>query len=170
MNPQKNQGEQWETLCRSEIETCRLGAAIAATLQPGDVLALVGNLGAGKTRLVQAVAEALGVDRRAVTSPTFVLIQEYAGRLPIYHFDTYRLPDIDAFLEIGAEEFLAGEGVCLIEWADRVQEILPSDHLRIDIAATGPTERRFQLTAGTGARSKDIVLAIRREMTLPSDE
>lgn len=146
-------------VCDSEEATADLGHRLADSLQPSDVIALVGNLGAGKTRLVQAICEALGVDRREVTSPTFVLIQEYAGRLPVYHFDTYRLRDLDAFLELGAEEILAGDGVCLIEWADRVPEVLPTDHLRIEITAIGPTDREFRLTAN-GPRSQEITHAV----------
>lgn len=154
--PEHAAADPAEYLSRSEADTRRLGAALATILTPGTVVALVGNLGAGKTRLVQAVAEALGVDRETVTSPTFVLLQEYAGRLPLYHFDAYRLRDIDEFLALGAEELLWSEGVCLIEWADRVAEALPGDHLRIEIEAAGPEARRFRFT-GTGPRSRALV-------------
>jgi tRNA threonylcarbamoyladenosine biosynthesis protein TsaE len=95
------------------------------------------------------------VDRKDVTSPTFLLIQEYAGRLPLYHFDTYRLRDSDEFLELGADELIHGSGVCLIEWADRVADVLPRDLLRIEIETTGPTSRRFAF-AGTGPRSSGL--------------
>jgi tRNA threonylcarbamoyladenosine biosynthesis protein TsaE len=149
--------------CRDESRTAHLGAALAAMLKAGDVVALVGDLGAGKTRLVQAVAEAMGVDRSEVTSPTFVLIHEYAGRLPIYHFDTYRLRDLDEFVELGAEELLYGDGVCLIEWGDRVDAVLPADHLRCEIEITGETARRFRFT-GTGPRSEEIVDELREGM------
>src|SRR5262245_57352159 len=124
---------EWEFLSRSEADTERLGAALAAAVEPGSVVALVGDHGAGKTRLVQATATALGVDRRAVSSPTFVLIHEYDGRLPVWHFDTYRLRDVDEFLELGAEELLSSGGVSFVEWADRVAEALPADHLRIEL-------------------------------------
>ena len=149
-----------EFVSRDEADTWQLGAVLAATLKAGDVVALVGNLGAGKTRLVQAVAEAMGVDRREATSPTFVLLQQYAGRLPIYHFDTYRLRDLDEFLELGAEELLYSDGVCLIEWGDRVEPVLPADHLRCEIAIAGESERRFRFTA-TGPRSREIVGELR---------
>ncbi|MFQ5731508.1 MAG: tRNA (adenosine(37)-N6)-threonylcarbamoyltransferase complex ATPase subunit type 1 TsaE [Planctomycetaceae bacterium] len=141
---------------RSEDETRQIGATLAAALAPGDVVALIGDLGAGKTRLVQAVAEALGVDRADVTSPTFVLIQEYDGRIPLYHFDTYRLNDLDEFLELGAEELFEGDGVCLVEWADRVADALPADHLRCEIAIAGEQQRILHFTA-TGPRSQRIV-------------
>ncbi|MEX0718400.1 MAG: tRNA (adenosine(37)-N6)-threonylcarbamoyltransferase complex ATPase subunit type 1 TsaE [Planctomycetaceae bacterium] len=136
----------------SEAETAALGRAFADALAPGVCVALVGDLGAGKTRLVQAIAEGLGVPREEVASPTFVLIHEYDGRIPLYHFDAYRLKDTDEFLELGADELLEGEGVCLIEWADRVADVLPRDRLTIEIAVTGETRRRFTLRAG-GERS-----------------
>lgn len=136
-----------EFFARNELESDRFGAALAEVLSPGMVVALIGNLGAGKTRLVRSVATALGIDPRTVHSPTFVLIQEHDGRLPVYHFDTYRLRDIDEFLELGADELMRGDGVCFIEWADRVAEALPRDCLRIEIEPVGPTERRFRATA-----------------------
>src|SRR5947207_2984774 len=99
--------------------TERLGRQLGGLLFPGAVVALVGTLGAGKTHLVRAIAEGLGVpDGRIVTSPTFVLIQEYEGRLPVYHFDAYRLAGEVPFADLGVDEYLEGEGVCLIEWAD----------------------------------------------------
>jgi tRNA threonylcarbamoyladenosine biosynthesis protein TsaE len=108
-------------------DTDELGAQIAKVLEAGEVVALVGTLGAGKTRLVQAIAAAVGNDPAGVTSPTFVLVNEYtAGRLPIYHFDVYRLKDDDEFLELGAEEYFDRSGVTLIEWGDRVEHLLPS--------------------------------------------
>jgi tRNA threonylcarbamoyladenosine biosynthesis protein TsaE len=139
---------QWKFVSTSERETERLASHLAQVLEPGTIVALVGNLGAGKTRLVRALCEALGVDRRAIASPTFVLVHEYEGRLPVYHFDTYRLRDPHDFLALGADEYLTGEGICLIEWADRVAAWLPADHLRIDIAVTGETTRDFVFTAG----------------------
>lgn len=134
-------------IAEDEQGTDRLGAALAAAVEPGLVVALVGNLGAGKTRLVRSVATALGVDPLCVSSPTFVLIHEYDGRLPLYHFDTYRLRNSAEFLELGAEELLHGDGVCFIEWADRVASTLPADCLRVEIAACGETAREFRLTA-----------------------
>ena len=100
------------------------GHHLASLLFPGAVIALIGPLGAGKTQLVRAVSEGLGVaDNRVVSSPTYVLIQEYQGRLPIYHFDAYRLQSAAEFFDLGAHEYLQGDGVCLIEWADRVEAI-----------------------------------------------
>jgi tRNA threonylcarbamoyladenosine biosynthesis protein TsaE len=123
---------------------------------PGTVVALVGHLGAGKTRLAQAVAEAFGVNRDAVTSPTFVLLQEYAGRLPLYHFDAYRLRDVDEFLALGADELLWSDGVCLVEWADRVIDALPVDRILVEIEPVGPESRLFRFAA-SGPRSQKTV-------------
>jgi tRNA threonylcarbamoyladenosine biosynthesis protein TsaE len=129
-----------------------LGRRLAEYLFGGAVVALIGPLGAGKTHLVRAIAEALGVaDSRVVNSPTFVLIQEYAGRLPIYHFDAYRLRNSSEFVDLGAHEYFEGKGVCLVEWADRVEDVLPPDHLRITLQITGETTRRMILE-GRGIR------------------
>lgn len=145
-----------------EAATRRLGAALAAGLQSGDVIALNGPLGTGKTRLVQAVAAALGCENQLVNSPTFVLIHEYDGRVPLYHVDAYRLRDSDEFLEIGGDEVLSGERACLIEWADRVADLLPRDHLRIDGTVVGEHARRWTLTA-TGPRSQSLLAGIVEE-------
>src|SRR5271154_5433675 len=119
-------------------ETEALGRRLGKLLFPGAVVALVGPLGAGKTHLVRAIAEGLGVaDSRVVTSPTFVLIQEYNGRLPIFHFDAYRLQSEAEFDDLGTQEYYDSNGVCLIEWADRVPGSLPPDHLRITLEPTG---------------------------------
>jgi tRNA threonylcarbamoyladenosine biosynthesis protein TsaE len=131
----------------SEADTTRLGAALAEMLPEGATVALCGTLGAGKTRLVQAIAEAAGVNRRDVLSPTFVLIQEYHGRRSIYHIDAYRLRDEDEFLALGTEEYFDGDGLVLVEWADRVQKCLPKDRIEIHIEVTGPQSRRFEVVS-----------------------
>lgn len=133
----------------NEADTERLGAALAAALPQGTTVALIGTLGAGKTRLVQAYAAASGVPREAATSPTFVLANEYHGRLPIYHLDVYRLRDEDEFAELGPEEYFESDGVTFVEWADRVADLLPPDRLEIRCEATGETERRFALRGTT---------------------
>ena len=135
---------KWTCTTNSEEQTERLGRLLAAELAAGMVVGLVGPLSAGKTRLVKALASALGVDRDEVNSPTFVLIQEYPARIPLYHFDTYRLRDLEEFLELGAEELMAGEGVCLIEWADRVADVLPEETLWIEIHLVSPTAREWE--------------------------
>ncbi|MFO0876863.1 MAG: tRNA (adenosine(37)-N6)-threonylcarbamoyltransferase complex ATPase subunit type 1 TsaE [Gemmataceae bacterium] len=141
--------------------TARLGRNLASRLFPGTVIALVGQLGAGKTQLVRAVAEGLDVrDPRVVTSPTFVLLQQYAGRLPIYHFDVYRLPGVAAFEDLGGPELLEGDGVCLIEWADKIEPALPVDHLRITLEATGESSRRAILQASGPIHAALLVLLL----------
>jgi tRNA threonylcarbamoyladenosine biosynthesis protein TsaE len=131
----------------SEADTERLGKALAEALPGGCAVALVGPLGAGKTRLVQALAAAAGVDRRDVVSPTFVLLHEYQGAVPIYHFDAYRLRDDDEFLQLGADEYFAGRGWVLVEWADRVARCLPAEYLSIVIHLGSGTARTFEITA-----------------------
>ena len=126
-----------------ESATAAFGAAIAEVLPPGTTVALCGTLGAGKTRLVQAVAESLGVERRNVVSPTFVLVQEHHGRRDIYHIDAYRLRDEDEFLALGPEEFFESDALVFIEWADRVESCLPNDRVEVHIEVTGPQSRRF---------------------------
>jgi tRNA threonylcarbamoyladenosine biosynthesis protein TsaE len=130
-----------------EQATAALGAALAEVLPAGTTVALCGTLGAGKTRLVQAIAEALGVDRHNVISPTFVLVQEHHGRRPIYHIDAYRLRDDDEFLALGPEEFFDSDALTLIEWADRVEDCLPKDHIEVRIEVVGPESRRFEINA-----------------------
>ena len=128
--------------------TAAFGHRLASLLFPGAVVALVGQLGAGKTHLVRAIAEGLDVtDSRAVSSPTFVLIQEYDARLPIYHFDAYRLSGPREFAELGVDEYFHGNGVCIVEWADKVAATLPEDHLRIEIEIVDESRRRFHLNA-----------------------
>lgn len=137
-------------------ETLQLGKQLASVFEPGLVVSLIGDLGAGKTHLVQAIAEGLGVTEDEVNSPTFVLIQEYSGRIPIVHIDAYRLRDIDEFLELGADELLGAENVCLIEWADRVEEVLPRDRLTIQIETISENSRQIRLVA-TGAQSERVL-------------
>jgi tRNA threonylcarbamoyladenosine biosynthesis protein TsaE len=128
--------------------TAALGLALGPRLFPGAVLGLIGGLGAGKTLLTRALAVGLGVsDPDAVTSPTFVLLQEYHGRLPLYHFDAYRLASPAAFLDLGAGELLEGDGVCVVEWADLVRDFLPDDRLEITLRPTGEDSREATLTA-----------------------
>ena len=136
------------------------GRRLGQLLFPGAVVALIGPLGAGKTHLVRAVAEGLGVaDRRLVTSPTFVLIQEYPGRVPVYHFDAYRLPSSEAFDDLGAQEYFEADGVCLVEWADRVERSLPAEQLLIQLTVISETARRAEID-GIGARYEELVRAL----------
>ena len=130
-----------------ESQTEVFGAALAKVLPAGTVVSLQGTLGAGKTRLVQAVATAYGVAREDVVSPTFVLIQEYQGDRPVYHIDAYRVRDEDEFEQLGPEEYFEGEGITLVEWADRVEPCMPPDRLDVQIEVTGEHSRRFTVRA-----------------------
>jgi tRNA threonylcarbamoyladenosine biosynthesis protein TsaE len=137
---------------RNCAETEAFGHRLAQHLFPGAVVALIGTLGAGKTHLVRAIAEGLGIaNPNVVTSPTFVLIQEYQARLPIYHFDAYRLAAEREFADLGVHEYFEGTGVCLVEWADKVPTCLPKERLEIRITITGEETRRFEIV-GVGAK------------------
>ena len=146
---------------RGEDDTARLGAVLAECLPVPAVVALCGTLGAGKTRLVQAVAQAAGVDRQRVVSPTFVLVQQYEGRVPIFHVDAYRLRDEDEFLQLGPEEFFEAPAWTFLEWADRVAACLPRQRVEIRIEVTGDTSREFHVTA-TGDRYAPLVERLAR--------
>lgn len=133
-------------LTESLAGTRRLGHRLAAALPAGSVVALNGPLGAGKTTLVRSIAEALGCDEALVNSPTFTIVQEYSGTVPVFHIDAYRLKDSDEFLELGGPELLSAGGVCLIEWAERIADVLPRDLVRIDIVPVGAEARQFTIT------------------------
>ena len=136
---------QWET--RDEDDTRRLGRALARSLPATATVALTGTLGSGKTRLVQAIAAGCHIDPAGVTSPTFVLCQPHHGDRTIYHLDAYRVRSLDEFLELGVEEYFEGPGITLIEWAERVAECLPADHLEIQIEITSAQARIFDMQA-----------------------
>lgn len=132
-----------EKIIHHEEETKRIGMELASFLRPGDVIALIGDLGTGKTALTKAIAEGLGI-KALITSPTFTIVQEYHdGRLPLYHFDVYRIGEIEEMEELGYEEYFFGQGVCVIEWADLITEILPEESIVIEIAYGGKEEERI---------------------------
>lgn len=146
----------WQLVTHSPDETGRLGNLIGLHAVPASVIALIGNLGAGKTRLVQGIAAGLEVPPLGVNSPTFTLIQEYDGRLPVAHFDTYRLRTADEFAELGADDYLLGDWVSLVEWADRVESQLPTDRLTIRITHLGENDRELYMSAG-GPHSQSLL-------------
>lgn len=118
---------------KNEEETIKFGTELADKLTPGTVIALIGDLGTGKTALTKAIAAALGIDE-IITSPTFNIVKEYdSGRLPLYHFDVYRIGDVDEMYELGYEEYFYGKGVSIVEWADLIEDIMPEDTLTINI-------------------------------------
>lgn len=139
--------------------TLALGRALGAALRPGDMLALTGDLGAGKTWLVKGVAEGLGIPAREVTSPTFVLMHVYEGRIPLAHFDAYRLSGGEEMLDFGAEEAFYGQGASAVEWAERVEDVLPEDRLEVCMSVVGQHSRRLEFRP-TGPRAAELLKAL----------
>ncbi|HQD49894.1 MAG TPA: tRNA (adenosine(37)-N6)-threonylcarbamoyltransferase complex ATPase subunit type 1 TsaE [Defluviitaleaceae bacterium] len=117
----------------SEEETKELAYKIACQAKKGDTYCLIGDLGAGKTAFAKGLAKGLDIEEEIISSPTFTLVNEYQGRLPLYHFDVYRITDIDEMEEIGYEEYFYGDGVCLIEWANLIEELIPREAMWIKI-------------------------------------
>jgi len=135
--------------------TMALGGRIAARLAPGAVLALYGDLGSGKTHFVKGVAEALGISPAAVRSPTFTILSAYDdGERPLYHFDAYRVQNPDEFVELGFEEYVHGDGITCIEWADRIPDLLPPDTIHLQFYHVAPSERRLALAPLDGANEE----------------
>ena len=133
---------------RSPEDTLRLGIELAQKAQPGDVIALAGDLGAGKTVFTKGFAEGLGIEE-PVNSPTFTILQIYEeGRIPLYHFDVYRIEDAEEMEEVGLDEYLEGNGVCLIEWAGRIAALLPA----------GPIIVRIELDLEKGVDYRRIMI------------
>ena len=131
----------------SPEETQAVGVEIGQRLRPGDVVALSGDLGAGKTCLTQGIARGVGLaPGEIVNSPSYILMNQYAGRIPIYHIDLYRLQDPNQIADLGLEEFLEGDGVCVIEWAERMQAALPAKTIFITITEEGESIRRIDVS------------------------
>jgi tRNA threonylcarbamoyladenosine biosynthesis protein TsaE len=145
MEMPQNSRTKWYYLdASSESDTAAFAAQLAEKARPGTLIALDGDLGAGKTRFSQAFAAALGVPG-VVNSPTFTIIKEYeGGRLPFYHMDVYRL-SLEEAEELGLDEYFLGEGVTLVEWASRIEPILPRERLHIVLIHTGPASRRLRI-------------------------
>ena len=145
-------------------ETKRIGRLIGRHLIPGSVVALSGELGTGKTQFIKGLARGVGVNRSyAVSSPSFVLINEYPGRIPLYHVDLYRLPDSRELEEMGLEEYFYGDGVTAIEWAEKAASLMPSRNIWIDIQWTGRTSRRLLIKAA-GKPNVQILDALSRRL------
>ncbi len=144
-----------EFVSRSAAETRQVGKLLGRHALPGDWLGLGGELGAGKTTLVQGLARGAGVPARsAVVSPTFVICNQYRGRLPVYHFDLYRLHSFDELLETGYAEMAEGDGLCAVEWYDRIRESLPPTDLTVDLALEDRSRRRLSFRA-RGRRAEE---------------
>jgi len=128
--------------------TKTLGQNLGRIVEPGDIITLGGTLGAGKTALTQAIALGLGVDPQIyVTSPTFSIMHEYRGRIPLYHMDLYRLAGEDEIESLGFTEYLYGSGICVIEWPERLGSLMPPERLHIELDITGEASRTAILTA-----------------------
>lgn len=141
-------GKGLTVVTRSPEETRAVARRLGATLGPGDVVACYGELGSGKTCFIQGLAEGLGVEG-PVTSPTFILIGEYRGRLPVFHVDLYRLESLEEILTLGVEECLYGQGVTLIEWAEKLEPLLPPHAIRVRIRGLGEEPREIELEGVT---------------------
>jgi tRNA threonylcarbamoyladenosine biosynthesis protein TsaE len=142
-------------ISHSEAQTRRLGARLGELLEGGEVIALYGELGTGKTRWVQGMGQGLQISQQ-ITSPTFTLISEYAGRLALYHIDLYRINGPAEAIDFGLEDYLYGDGVCVIEWAERVTEILPANCLWITLYHLDKTKRRITMRA-TGDHYQNLL-------------
>lgn len=144
-----------EYISNSVAETEELGAGLAQRLAPGAVVAFTGDLGAGKTAFVRGLAHGLGITER-VTSPTFTIVNEYEdGRLPLFHFDMYRLGSSDELFDIGWEDYLARGGVCAVEWSEIVADALEADCVRVDIRCGESDNSRIITMVGPGATNAD---------------
>jgi tRNA threonylcarbamoyladenosine biosynthesis protein TsaE len=127
-------------------ETKAFGRQLAKRLKKGDIVCLFGDLGSGKTTLIKGIAEGLNIKEHNVSSPTFVLLNIYKGRLPLFHFDLYRLEDIQGLNTIGYDEFLYGDGISVIEWADRLGAYTPEEYIKIEIKHRKLNERLIRLS------------------------
>ena len=151
---------QLEIISRSPEGTQKLGASIGKLAQPGDNLLLVGNLGAGKTCLTQGIARGLNIKEYAA-SPSFVIIRELKGRLPLYHIDFYRLDHLEEIAELGLDDYFYGKGVCVVEWAEKGLNLLPPEHLLIEIGYVADTERSLKFKP-SGQRYRQIVAKLKQ--------
>ena len=133
-------------ITHSREETIQLAEQLARGLQKGDVLALYGDLGSGKTTFTKGIGRGLGVkDVRHINSPTFVLIKEYEARIPMYHLDLYRLDNLGDIEDICVEEYIYGDGVAIVEWAEKIKDILPEKHIAVKFTIKGDEEREIEI-------------------------
>ena len=131
-------------ISNSVEETIKIGSRLAKRLKAGDVVALVGELGSGKTVFTKGIAQGLGVkNARYVNSPTFVIIKEYRGKVPLYHFDLYRLDSPSSLDSLGWDEYFYGGGIAVIEWADKARRLLPKKHIEVRLSVAGENRRKI---------------------------
>ena len=143
-------------ISKSNQETKDIAAKLAKYLSPRDCVALCGDLGSGKTTFVKGLARGLDIKETQVISPSFMLIRQYKGKLPLYHFDLYRLDYLEQVEHLGYEEYFYGDGVCCIEWADKIEELLPVEHLEIDIKSLSEYKRKITFKS-TSNRYNSII-------------
>ncbi len=135
-------------ISKSVNDTLKIGKVIAKNLRKEDIVCLFGELGSGKTVLTKGIASALGIKRRKVISPSFVLIRQYStAKIPFYHFDLYRLKTIEEILDLGYEEYFYNDGITVVEWTDRLKYILPKEYLKIKLYIKSDSQRLFKFTA-----------------------
>ena len=157
--------QSFSIICDDLDATRRVGVLIGKALVPGICIALQGTLGAGKTNLVQAIASALGVERKSVTSPTFTMIQVYSGRLQLVHIDAYRIADEDEFFELGIDEYLEDDSVVAMEWAEKFQSLLPDERLDIAMDILGETKRQITFSWPQNAgRLADVAHSLQTDL------
>ena len=134
-------------MTESVNETLAIGKKLGRLLSPGDVILLTGELGAGKTCLVKGIADGLGIKGTRITSPTFIIINEYTGKIPLYHIDLYRIGSIEDLRDIGMEELVYGKGVTAIEWAERIKDTLPDERMEITLKWVDDKSRTIKINA-----------------------
>ena len=149
-----------EMLSNSAAQTRNIGMKLGKLAAAGDVILLVGPLGAGKTCLTQGIARGMGI-HEYTASPSFVLVREYRGKLPLYHIDLYRLDHMEEIEELGLDNYLYGNGVCIVEWAEKGLALLPEQHLLIEIGYISDTKRGLRLTP-CGKRYLEIVKQLKQ--------
>ncbi|HLD70103.1 MAG TPA: tRNA (adenosine(37)-N6)-threonylcarbamoyltransferase complex ATPase subunit type 1 TsaE [Candidatus Omnitrophota bacterium] len=138
-----------EILSNHSNETLKLGKKISSGLKAGDIVCLFGDLGSGKTTFVKGLAQGLGIEADVVNSPTFVLLNVHEGKLPLYHFDLYRLEDVKEILALGYEEYFYGEGITVVEWAERLKNLMPRQYLQVKFFHRGENQRLIKLSKKT---------------------
>lgn len=132
-------------LSDSPGKTKKIGEKLGRQLKKGDIVALIGELGSGKTCFTQGLMKGLKVLKKNITSPSFVLINEYKGRLPVYHFDIYRMNNLKEVVDLGYEEYFYGNGISVIEWADKIEKLLPKECIRVYFEIKGEKERKISI-------------------------
>ncbi|MGA1824497.1 MAG: tRNA (adenosine(37)-N6)-threonylcarbamoyltransferase complex ATPase subunit type 1 TsaE [bacterium] len=156
---------QYIYITKSANETHTLGYAIGKVLESGDVLSFWGGLGVGKTCIIQGIARGLDVPENVyITSPTFVILNQYKGKVPVYHFDFYRINTVCEAIDLGCEEYFFSRGVTLIEWSENIISLLPEEYIKINIVWISDLERRFEIKGIGSKKYKDKVAFLNKQI------